>query len=128
MSCPERHVFAHAAESRSQGRARHLVVFAGCAPKTATPVTQPAAARARLSPKNSCAAIFNRIFTDSAVDHAVWSVSVQSLKQGGTLYSLNPSRMQTPASNQKLITSAVAAERLGWDYRYTHEDLLDRTR
>ena len=27
--------------------------------------------------------------------------------------------MQTPASNQKLITSAVAAERLGWDYRYT---------
>ena len=28
-------------------------------------------------------------------------------------------RMQTPASTQKLITSAVAAERLGWDYRYT---------
>ena len=36
-----------------------------------------------------------------------------------SLYSLNPARMQTPASNQKLITSAVAAERLGWDYRYS---------
>ena len=29
------------------------------------------------------------------------------------------SRLQVPASNQKLLTTAVAAERLGWDYRYT---------
>jgi D-alanyl-D-alanine carboxypeptidase/D-alanyl-D-alanine-endopeptidase (penicillin-binding protein 4) len=46
-------------------------------------------------------------------------VSVQSLKSGEVLYSLNPARMQTPASNQKLISSAVAADRLGWDYRYS---------
>ena len=37
----------------------------------------------------------------------------------GSLFALNASRMQTPASNQKLVTSAVAADRLGWDYRYT---------
>ena len=46
-------------------------------------------------------------------------MSVRSLKNDEALYSLNPARMQTPASNQKLITSAVAAERLGWDYRYS---------
>ena len=46
-------------------------------------------------------------------------MSVQSLKQGGPLFRLNAERMQTPASTQKVITSAVAADRLGWDYRYT---------
>jgi len=96
-----------------------LVLFIGaCAPKTATPVTAPSAG-ARVSPEEQLRKDLQAIFTDSAVDHAVWSVSVQSLKQGGALYSLNASRMLTPASNQKLITSAVAADRLGWDYRYT---------
>ena len=36
-----------------------------------------------------------------------------------TLYALNPSRFLVPASNQKLLTAAVAAERLGWDFRFT---------
>jgi serine-type D-Ala-D-Ala carboxypeptidase/endopeptidase (penicillin-binding protein 4) len=94
-----------------------FVALSACAPKTAPPVTAPAAARR--SPEDQLRRDLQSIFTDSAVDHAVWSVSVQSLKQGGTLYTLNPSRKLTPASNQKLITSAVAADRLGWDYRYT---------
>jgi D-alanyl-D-alanine carboxypeptidase/D-alanyl-D-alanine-endopeptidase (penicillin-binding protein 4) len=59
------------------------------------------------------------IFGTRAVDHAQWSVIVKSLRSGDTLYTLNSNRLQVPASNQKLITSAVAAERLGWDYRYT---------
>ena len=59
------------------------------------------------------------IFGTPAVDHAQWSVIVKSLRSGDTLYSINSNRLQVPASNQKLITSAVAAERLGWDYRYT---------
>jgi serine-type D-Ala-D-Ala carboxypeptidase/endopeptidase (penicillin-binding protein 4) len=94
-----------------------FVALSACAPKTAAPVIAPAGARP--SPEEQLRRDLQSIFTDSAVDHAVWSVSVQSLKQGGTLYSLNPSRKLTPASNQKLITSAVAADRLGWDYRYT---------
>lgn len=59
------------------------------------------------------------IFTQPAIDHATWSVVVRSLKHDDTLYSLNPSRTQTPASTMKIVTSAVAAEKLGWDYRYT---------
>ncbi len=59
------------------------------------------------------------IFTQATIDHATWSVVVRSLEHDDTLYSLNASRMQTPASTMKLVTSAVAAEKLGWDYRYT---------
>ncbi|HUQ89331.1 MAG TPA: D-alanyl-D-alanine carboxypeptidase/D-alanyl-D-alanine-endopeptidase [Vicinamibacterales bacterium] len=93
-------------------------LVAGCAQKTVPPLTRPAAG-ARLPAEEQLRRDLQSIFSDNAVDHAVWSVSVQSLKHGGSLYSLNPTRMLTPASNQKLITSAVAADRLGWDYRYT---------
>lgn len=96
-----------------------LILFiSACAPKTAPPTVGPTGA-ARSSPEEQLRRDLQSIFTDSAIDHAFWAVSVQSLKQDGTLFSLNSSRMLTPASNQKLITSAVAAERLGWDYRYT---------
>lgn len=59
------------------------------------------------------------IFSERSIDHGVWSASVQSLRHGDTLYSLNSARLLTPASTQKLLTTAAAAERLGWDYRYT---------
>lgn len=59
------------------------------------------------------------IFTQPTIDHAFWSVSVRSLEHDDTLYNLNASRMQTPASNMKIVSAAVAAEKLGWDYRYT---------
>lgn len=49
----------------------------------------------------------------------MWGVAVRSLKNDELLFSMNSGRMQTPASNQKLITTAVAAEKLGWDFRYT---------
>jgi D-alanyl-D-alanine carboxypeptidase/D-alanyl-D-alanine-endopeptidase (penicillin-binding protein 4) len=94
------------------------LVVSSCAEKTAAPVTRPAAVT-RLSPEDQLRRDLQAIFTDSAIDHAFWSVSVQSLKQGDPLYSLNASRLLTPASTQKLITSAVAADRLGWDYRYS---------
>lgn len=59
------------------------------------------------------------IFSGRTVDHGLWSVAVHSLKRGETLYSSNSFRLLVPASNQKLLTTAVAAERLGWDFRYT---------
>lgn len=58
-------------------------------------------------------------FAGRSVDHGIWSIAVHSLKRGETLYSYNAFRLQVPASTQKLLTTAVAAERLGWDYRYT---------
>ena len=95
-----------------------FVALSACAPKTSQPAIRPPA-NARVSPEEQLRRDLQAIFTDAAIDHAFWAVSVQSLKQGGTLFSMNASRMQTPASNQKLITSAVAADRLGWYYRYS---------
>jgi serine-type D-Ala-D-Ala carboxypeptidase/endopeptidase (penicillin-binding protein 4) len=119
-ACPERHALRATARRAWSRRVALIVLVAisACAPKTATPTTRPSSA-ARSGPEEQLRRDLQSIFTDSAIDHAFWSVSVQSLKHGGTLYSLNSTRMQTPASNQKLITSAVAADRLGWDYRYS---------
>ena len=59
-----------------------------------------------------------RTFASPEVDHALWAVKVQSMETDEVFYSLNPRTLVMPASNMKIITTAVAAERLGWDYRY----------
>ncbi len=94
------------------------IVLSGCAAKAARPqVAAP--------PVSSTSAVeqlqrdLRSIFTSSTIDHALWSISVRSLKADATLFAMNANRMQTPASNQKVLTAAVAAERLGWDYRYS---------
>lgn len=58
------------------------------------------------------------LFAVPFLQHAVWSVLVQSLDTGETLYALNPDTMVVPASNMKIVSTALAASRLGWDYRY----------
>jgi D-alanyl-D-alanine carboxypeptidase/D-alanyl-D-alanine-endopeptidase (penicillin-binding protein 4) len=77
---------------------------------------QPAAAT---DPHEQLRSELRAIFSAPTVDHGVWAVAVHSLKSGETFYSSNAHRLQVPASNQKVLTTAVAAERLGWDYRYT---------
>jgi D-alanyl-D-alanine carboxypeptidase/D-alanyl-D-alanine-endopeptidase (penicillin-binding protein 4) len=91
-----------------------LAVASSCASKTA----QPRAAAP--SPFEQLRRDLAAIFSDPAIDHAQWSVAVESLSHGDSLYRLNAQRLQVPASNQKLLTTAVAAERLGWDFRYTN--------
>src|ERR1043165_4773616 len=46
-----------------------------------------------------------------------WGVLVVSTR-GDTLYSHNAGKLFMPASNQKILTSAVAFTQLGPDYRY----------
>jgi serine-type D-Ala-D-Ala carboxypeptidase/endopeptidase (penicillin-binding protein 4) len=46
-----------------------------------------------------------------------WGVLVVSTR-GDTLYSHNAGKLFMPASNQKILTSAVALSQLGADYRY----------
>jgi serine-type D-Ala-D-Ala carboxypeptidase/endopeptidase (penicillin-binding protein 4) len=94
------------------------IVLSSCASTTAKPPVVSAAPLNR-SVGEELRRDLGNIFTQPTTDHAMWSVAVRSLKHDDTLYSLNASRMQTPASNMKLVTTAVAAEKLGWDYRYT---------
>src|SRR5439155_26052016 len=49
-----------------------------------------------------------------------------SLARDETLYSLNAGKLFMPASNMKIVTLAAAAERLGWNYRYTTRLLASR--
>ncbi|MGQ0733724.1 MAG: D-alanyl-D-alanine carboxypeptidase/D-alanyl-D-alanine endopeptidase [Acidobacteriota bacterium] len=59
------------------------------------------------------------IFGHPSVDHAHWGVRVDSLSARETLFRLNAQHLLVPASSQKLLTAATAAERLGWDFRFT---------
>ena len=91
--------------------------FSACGAKTAQPVVAPSPSSR--TPVDQLQFDLRSIFSSAAIDHAFWGVSVRSLKNDELLFSMNAGRMQTPASNQKLITTAVAAEKLGWDFRYT---------
>ena len=60
----------------------------------------------------------DRIFDAPILARALVGVHVVSLADGRVLYTRDAQRRVIPASNMKLVTAAVAAERLGWDFRF----------
>lgn len=100
-----------------RGAVLTLAALAACAPRTVKPPAPTPTAGP--TPHEQLRRDLQAVFSASSIDHGVWSVNVHSLRHGETLYRLNSFRMLTPASTQKLLTTAVAAERLGWDFRYT---------
>ena len=52
------------------------------------------------------------------VRHARWGVLIVDPELGDTLYSRDAGKLLVPASNQKIITSAVALDLLGPDFRF----------
>ena len=64
----------------------------------------------------SCAALQRRIRADVGGEQAVWSVTVTD-GSGRLLADVNGTTPRMPASNQKLISTAIALDRLGPDYR-----------
>src|SRR5437016_2419416 len=66
------------------------------------------------------------ILAAPALQHSFWGILVRSLASDETLYSLNAGKLFMPASNMKIVTLAAAAERLGWNYRYTTRLLAGR--
>jgi D-alanyl-D-alanine carboxypeptidase/D-alanyl-D-alanine-endopeptidase (penicillin-binding protein 4) len=85
------------------------------APPVRPPASVPTAAAAAGTP---LASDLDAIFHDPILARAVVGARIASLDTGRVLYSLNPDTLVMPASNLKILTVAVAAERLGWDYRY----------
>jgi D-alanyl-D-alanine carboxypeptidase/D-alanyl-D-alanine-endopeptidase (penicillin-binding protein 4) len=67
---------------------------------------------------NTLASDLDRIFSDPILSRAVVGVRIESLADGRVLYQRDSAKLVMPASNMKLHTLAVAAERLGWDFRY----------
>ena len=60
----------------------------------------------------------DRIFSDRKFAGGYWGVQVYSLDHSEILYARNPSSLFIPASNNKIITAAVALLCLGPDYRF----------
>src|SRR5437868_2715169 len=87
------------------------VVLAGChvAPSPSTP---------RFTAVQRLQHDIDTILTAPALERGFWGVLIRSLTRGDTLYSTNPRKLMMPASNMKIVTAAVAADRLGWEYRY----------
>lgn len=60
----------------------------------------------------------DQILGGPTLARGTWGIVVRSASRDDTLYSLNADRLLTPASTLKVLTLAVAADRLGWDFRF----------
>ena len=60
----------------------------------------------------------NQLIRNDAPSQSQWSMLVEDLDTGKTLYSLNPDYGLIPASNMKILVCAAALLRLGPDYTY----------
>jgi D-alanyl-D-alanine carboxypeptidase/D-alanyl-D-alanine-endopeptidase (penicillin-binding protein 4) len=58
------------------------------------------------------------ILANPAISRALVGVRIESLRTGEVLFQRNNDKLVVPASNMKLLTMSVAAERLGWQYRF----------
>ncbi len=97
-----------------------VFVAAGCAPGIA-PEHLPRDANARIpsvSPYPALKRAIDELLPDTLFPPSNAAIRIVSLTQGETLYDLNGDLTLTPASNQKLFTSACALNELGGAYRF----------
>jgi len=73
------------------------------------------------------ASIMNGVLAHPCLSNGDFGVKIYSLDRNETLYSVNSDKSFTPASNMKLLTTAMALKRLGPDYRF-HTRLYATTR
>ena len=85
---------------------------------TSFPAAPPPIGLPRLQSQVSCPALQQRLAAVVGGEAAAWSVSVAD-PSGRLLADINGRRPRIPASNQKLISTAIALDRLGPDYRLT---------
>ncbi|HXE81261.1 MAG TPA: D-alanyl-D-alanine carboxypeptidase/D-alanyl-D-alanine-endopeptidase, partial [Vicinamibacterales bacterium] len=96
-----------------------LATAAACAPRTVDPLTPPPVVTHRDPQIRQLQHDLAAIFAAAELERGSAGVVVQSVDRGDTLFRYNAHRLLIPASALKLITVAVAAEVLGWDYRFT---------
>jgi len=86
------------------------------APLATLPPLPPPVGLPQLQLQVSCPALQQRLLTTVGSQAPVWSISIAD-SQGRLLADLNGTRPRIPASNQKLLSTAYALDRLGPDYR-----------
>jgi len=92
---------------------RALVLWstAACLPR----VTGPAPAR---DERRALRQLIDSLVEAPEVRHARWGILIVDPDRGDTLYSRDAGKLFVPASNQKILTSAVALDALGPDFRF----------
>src|SRR6266581_257807 len=58
------------------------------------------------------------ILAQPDLSRGFWGIEITSASSGKVLYSLNPDKLFTPASNTKLFTTAAALALIGPDYKF----------
>jgi len=58
------------------------------------------------------------ILGNPILQHGFWGASIRPVDSTEPWYSLNATKLMMPASSLKVVTLAVGAEKLGWDFRY----------
>ncbi|MFQ6537144.1 MULTISPECIES: D-alanyl-D-alanine carboxypeptidase/D-alanyl-D-alanine endopeptidase [Aphanothece] len=86
------------------------------APLAVPPPSPPPIGFPQLQSQVSCPALQQRLQAVLGGETAVWSVSIAD-SRGRLLADVNGTRPRVPASNQKLVSTAYALDRLGPDYR-----------
>lgn len=103
------------------------LLLGACAATTRAAAPMPASASAsaatsvRGSTPGGIAAVVDSVLANSPLDRAHWGIEIYDPAARRVLYSLNPHQHFIPASNTKLVVTAVALGELGADYRYRTE-------
>jgi D-alanyl-D-alanine carboxypeptidase/D-alanyl-D-alanine-endopeptidase (penicillin-binding protein 4) len=92
-------------------------ILGGCA--TVMHTVRPGSSRAELRHT------IDSLTSQSEFRNAHWGVLIVNPRTGDTVYSKNAGKLFMPASNMKIITSAVALTLLGPDYTYKTTFLAD---
>jgi D-alanyl-D-alanine carboxypeptidase/D-alanyl-D-alanine-endopeptidase (penicillin-binding protein 4) len=95
-----------------------LVLASGCSARPADPLLSPTVVGADARETRALQGDLATLFAAPALRRALVAVRVESLDHGDILFRHNDQRLVLPASNQKILTTAAAAEVLGWDYRF----------
>jgi D-alanyl-D-alanine carboxypeptidase/D-alanyl-D-alanine-endopeptidase (penicillin-binding protein 4) len=85
-------------------------------PVARLPYAPPPVGLPRLQTFVSCPALQQRVIASLGSEIGVWSVTVAD-RNGQLLADVNGTQPRVPASNEKLISTAFALDRLGPDYR-----------
>ncbi len=87
------------------------LAIAACAPAPGRPVPRRA----------TLAEVVDYVASSPPLDRTHWGIDVYDPASGRTLLALNPERHFIPASNMKLVVTAVGLAELGPEYRYRTE-------
>ena len=97
---------------RLPGITAFAAIALGCGPAGAPPVPERA-------PLQTLRRSIDSLVNDSKFANAQLGILIVNPATGDTLYSRNAGKLFMPASNQKILTGAVALTQLGPDYRFT---------